>query len=58
MGERSEIKAIEPRIPRSVRCPYCDLQQPFRKGRQYWRRVRAPDLQHPVLWRVHMFYAK
>ncbi len=58
MGEGSEIKVIEPRIPRSVRCPHCGLRQPFRKQRQYWRTVRAPDLQHPVLWRVHMVYAK
>ncbi len=58
MGQGPEIKIIEPRIPRSVRCPHCGLRQPFRQGRQYWRTVRAPDLRHPVLWRLHMVYAK
>jgi len=58
MGQGVEIRFIEPQIPRHVRCPHCGLRQPFRKQRQYWRTVRAPDLRHPVLWRVHMIDAK
>jgi len=58
MGQGSELKITEPRIPRSVRCPHCGLRQPFRKQCQYWRTVRAPDPQHPVLWRVPLVHAK
>lgn len=58
MGQQAEIRILEPRVPRSVRCPHCGREQPFRKERQYWRTVKAPHLRHPVLWRVRMVYAK
>jgi len=57
MGQDGKIRIIEPRLPGRVRCPYCDMRQPFRKERHYWRTVKAPHLRHPVLWRVCMVYA-
>jgi transposase len=58
MEQVPKVKIIEPKIVNKVRCPHCKVYQPFKKETEYWRTVRSPNLQHPILLRVRMIYAK
>ena len=53
-----EIQVVEPRVPRYVICPHCKQKQFFVKQKEHWRTMKAPPLEHPVLLRVWMIYAK
>ncbi|MEK7841860.1 MAG: transposase [Deltaproteobacteria bacterium] len=58
MEKIPEVKILEPKIPRMVQCPHCGFQQPFKKKTYYWRTVKSPHLEHPVLMRIRMMSAK
>jgi transposase len=52
------IQVVEPRLPRRVICPHYQQKQLFIKQKEHWRTLKAPHLEHPVLLRVRMIYAK
>jgi hypothetical protein len=58
MKESLGIQVIQPRLSRYVICTHCHQKQPFIKQKEHWRTVKAPHLEHPVLLRVRMIYAK
>lgn len=58
MKQEPKVKIVEPKIPNKVKCPHCGIYQPFKKETEYWRTVKSPHLQHPILLRVRMIYAK
>ena len=53
-----DIQVVEPRVPRYVICAHCKQKQSFVKQKEHWRTIKAPHLEHPVLLRVRMIYAK
>ncbi len=58
MTESPVIQVVEPRLCRHVVCPHCTQKQLFIKQKEHWRTLKAPHLEHPVLLRVRMIYAK
>lgn len=58
MAESPLIQIVEPRLTRHTICPHCRKRQLFVKQKEHWRTVKAPHLQHPVLLKVRMIYAK
>lgn len=55
---RTEIKVVEPKIPKFCICPDCGKKQPFKKAKEHWKTVKAAHLVHPVVFRVRMIYSK
>lgn len=58
MKKIQDVKVLEPRIPRVVQCPHCGLRQPFKEKTYYWRTVKSPHLEHPVIIKLRMVSAK
>ena len=58
MVEPHSVQILEPRIRKHVVCPYCGFKQPFVKETQYWRTLKAPHLNHPLLLKIRMVCAK
>ena len=58
MAELRSVQRLEPQIPNHVVCPYGGFKQPFVKETQYWRTLKAPHLNHPVLLKIRMVCAK
>jgi len=58
MIEPHSVQILEPRIRKHVVCPYCGFKQPFIKETQYWRTLKAPHLNHPLLLKIRMVCAK
>lgn len=56
--ENIQVRVVEPHVPGRVRCPFCGMWQAFKKAKEHWRTVKAPNLTHPVLLRVRMIYGK
>jgi len=58
MAELRSVQILEPRIPNHVVCPSCGFKQPFVKETQYWRTLKAPHLNHPLLLKIRMVCGK
>lgn len=56
--KETKTKVIEPKVGKFCICPECGERQPFKKGKEHWRTVKAPHLKHPLLIRVRMIYSK
>ncbi len=58
MSEPQAVQILETRVPKYVTCPFCGLRQPFIKETQYWKTVKAPHLQRPLILKIRMVCAK
>lgn len=56
--KEARAKIIEPKVERFCICPTCGKRQPFKKGKEHWKTVKTPNLEHPLFLRVRMIYSK
>lgn len=58
MEERFKTKLVRTRIPKTCICPHCKKEQPFKKHKEYWKRVRHLSLDKPLILLVQRINAK
>jgi len=52
------VKVIKTEIPKVCVCPSCKMAQPFKKHKEYWRKVKDLSLNKPTLLSVQRISAK
>ncbi len=57
-NDSTKIRLIRFKIPRYVICPFCNKKQPFKKENEHYKLVKDINLDHPVLLRIRVVYAK
>lgn len=57
-AKQPTIKTIKVRIPQWVICPSCGLRQSFKKEKEHYKKVRDINIDHPLILRIQMVYAK
>ena len=53
-----KVRLIKFKIPRYVTCPFCGKRQPFKKKNEHYKFVKDINLEHPVLLKIRVVYAK
>lgn len=52
------VKVIKTEIPKVCVCPSCKMAQPFKKHKEYWKKVKDLSLNKPTLLSVQRISAK